>query len=197
MKINEINVPKRVVSTAKKHFSYKNDEQDDSLLDNAMKKMGWHLIGTGFFSNVYFNSKKKFVLKINTRPDLEYQRYVDVIKKYKNKHFPMISDIKKIRIGGNIYGVYSIEKLKELNHDNWNMVSAIFYEFELRRNSSSKKFYNDMEENEKQFLDNNPEFVKALEIVKSNKQKSRELDLSPDNVMQREDGTLVITDPYS
>ena len=63
-----------------------------------LQKLGWTLLGKGYFSSVYQNPKKNYVLKINSRPDEGYAEYVRIIKKTKNKHFPRISDMKVLSL---------------------------------------------------------------------------------------------------
>src|ERR1035441_6235229 len=84
---------------------------DESELESKLAKFGWERLGAGVYSSVYGKTKKSYVLKINKRPDEGYEKYVKLIKKYRNKYFPRITDMKVLKIGGEKYYVYLIERL--------------------------------------------------------------------------------------
>ena len=79
----------------KASFDYFNKINDNYTYDLEMtelkpklKKLGWRRTDAGAYGSVYVNSSKPYVLKISKRPDEAYEKFVRLIKKYPNKHFP-------------------------------------------------------------------------------------------------------------
>jgi hypothetical protein len=162
------------------------------LLNNTLKKYGWTYTTQGLYSSVYVNPNKNYVLKLNKHPDPGYAKYVTLIKNYKNPHFPIISDLKQININNKIYYVYLIEKLKQYSDNN--VVKAIKY-VSTFPSLPLREIYR--EEEIPTILLTHPKLEKALRIVGRNLGPRMSLDLHSGNIMQRNDGTIVITDPYS
>jgi len=76
---------------------------------------------------------------------LGYEKYVDLIHKYRNKHFPRITDMKVLKIGRENYYVYLIEKLykiKEPTASNYaNIFDCVICNFYDEPNVSLEKLY--------------------------------------------------------
>ena len=162
------------------------------ILNDTLKQLGWNLVGMGSYGFVYEGSKSESVLKVNIKPDDAYAHYVDIIKLHDNPHFPLISDMKVFKIGKTKYYVYLIEKLKPLPatlESDWiaSWISKIA--------ANSDKTIKQISKTIPQFLIDNPLLVEAAQIVGENLLKYLS-DLHSGNIMQREDGTIVITDPY-
>jgi hypothetical protein len=180
------------------------DDKFDNLCD-SLKKMGWRFLDDGAYSKVFANSKKNYILKINSSPDKGYATYVDLIHKYRNKHFPKISDMKKIEFEGNIFYVYLIEKLKHIPSpmdDEWSLIISKIAENpnkpleKLFANAHKLRFGNVGGKNIPTFLIKNPSIVQAAKLIGYN-MDGYCLDIHRHNIMQRPDGTIVITDPYA
>jgi hypothetical protein len=155
-------------------------------LHKELKKLGWTLLtNEGAASGVYQNSKKPYVLKINRLYDPGYERFVKIIKENPNKHFPNISDMKRLKIRNYSYYVYLIEKLNVIPERYARkyvrkMENFMFGEYEYAGLPT--------------FLEKNPTLVAALKVLA--KDGLRGLDLHEGNIMKRSDGTIVIIDPY-
>jgi len=170
-------------------------------MEAALKKLGWNCEAEGYFSSVWVNDNKPFVLKINEQPDRGYAHFVSVVKKHRNKHFPVISDQKEMEIAGRKYYIYMIEKLKPINY----LAAAreylnIFSKVIRFPADSLKSLFN--EDNAYSYpqpptiLLDNPSLVKALRII-GNNFAGFVNDLHAGNIMQRDNGTIVIIDPYA
>jgi hypothetical protein len=171
------------------------DMDDVRNLNSSLKKFGWNNIGFGSFSIVYENPKKNYVLKVNKTQDTGYALFVNLIRKYPNKHFPKISDLKRMEIDGSLYYIYLIEKLSEFIHP-YAYSIANGLNIIAKYNPAPKYFYSYMNENQIKFLLKQPELIKAARIL--GKHHGRHfMDIHKQNIMVRNDGTLVIIDPYA
>ena len=116
MNISELYKPKlstSIISAAEQYYKEKLMMGDDNLR-KTLSKMGWKYLDEGAFSKVFENPKKNYILKINSSPDVAYARFVDIIHKHRNKHFPKISDMKQIEFENRNYFIYLIEKLNKM-----------------------------------------------------------------------------------
>ena len=173
-------------------YDYEKRQDLQQELRDKLKSLGWKHLNSGVYSSVFSNPTKSFVLKINKRPDPGYQRYVNIVKSHRNKHFPIISDIKKMEIAGNIYYVYLIEKLISIpakmafNYERWfdSIITKPGIPLE-------KLFWN----NVPIIFKKQPGLLKALQIVEQSA-ISESIYLHSKNMMKRADGTIIITDPY-
>ena len=164
----------------------------------ALQEQGWHRRGEGSFSDVFFNSKKNYILKVNIRPDRAFAWFAFLTKKFPNPHFPMIGNMKLYKHGPEKYHIYLIEKLDPIDEtpDMNDLVSlmdnyaANWRQFELEK---FKKWY---EPSTVDYLETHPKLREALEII-GGYSKGHMIDIHNKNVMKRTDGTLVITDPLA
>ena len=127
MKLEELYKPKIAKKVTSAALNFYNDEDDDrsSRLEKALSKLEWYPLGEGYYSKVFCNEHKDYVLKINTLPDPAYQYYVKTIKKYCNPHFPRISNMKELKVDGNTYYVYVIEKLHKIRMSTQDFTDAV------------------------------------------------------------------------
>jgi hypothetical protein len=95
-------------------FSSFKGELSRVAFEEHMEKLGWIELDFGSFASVYGNKSKPYILKKLNDPDICYEAYVRLIHRHPNKHFPIISDMKKLRFNGNNYYVYLIEKLYKI-----------------------------------------------------------------------------------
>jgi len=173
----------------------------NTVLARYFLKNGWEEIASGNYSYVMKNPNKNFVVKINEKYDKSFAHYCLLIHKFPNKHFPVISNVKLFKNGrGDKFYAYFIEKLEHLPSDAVtdrfidginNLTSGI------RHNASDNFFktlrgrYNDAA----QFIDANPDAWEAMKIIA--KYGKGRIDIHGANIMQREDGTIVFTDPLA
>ena len=186
MKISEVAIPKKVHSAVSHAF---NNSLAPSDIDKKLREMGWFKSGEGMYSDVYENASKSYILKINRSQDLAFDDFVKLTHKFKNKHFPKISDQKEINIDGRKYYIYAIEKLYPLDEYNGNRVYFLIHRFVEYYSILGKKLRNPN-------FNDYPELKKALEIITKNN-RNHGFDMHRGNVMQRKDGTVVIIDPYN
>ena len=161
-------------------------------LYTKLEQLGWTTLGTGAFSSVFKNKNKNYVLKINTQGDKGYAAYVNLIKKFKNPHFPIISDMKLMKLSeyDAPYYIYLIEKLEPLQ--NWKIANIL--------KIIADHCYEELTDLEDivhipEYVKNDESLVQAARLVGEYKNKAF-LDMHSGNFMQRKDGTIVITDPY-
>lgn len=55
-------------------------EQNSIIMREKLKDLGWKELARGFFSSVFYNPKKSYVLKVTTLEDKGYAAYVNLIK---------------------------------------------------------------------------------------------------------------------
>jgi len=211
MKIEELYRPKisnKLLAPANKFAASTTDLYSYKQMKKDFLKLGWKEIGIGMYAAVFANPNKSFVLKVVHMQDKGYEEYANLIKRHRNKHFPIISDRKKIEIrtahNVNSVYVYMIEKLKPTGKASWtfaevfdNIMHNPTIELDKLFTIYTKNKYRDVIE----MLKNNPSLVKALRILGKNRWDSSMnyvcgIDMHSGNIMQRKDGTIVITDPY-
>jgi hypothetical protein len=226
MNLSELYKPKIGKKATDAAFTYFRGKQnsDDAYssggvfgFQDKLSKLGWEPLGNGNFSSVFVNPKKNYVLKITDKPDPGYAEYVALIKKTRNKHFPKISDLKMlsfpnlqppVRMMGHgmvnrpdtEYYVYLIEKLYPITYVddvNKSAVGRYCYLVAYFHYETLTKIFADREMNVPRFLRNDPSLVDALKYVGKNASLNVWLDIHGSNIMQRDDGTVVITDPYA
>lgn len=186
-------------------FRYERDYWDRKLTID-LKKIGWVRAGKGAFSEVFTNPTKDFVLKITKKPDRAFAWFALMTQLYPNKHFPKISNAKIYNINGINYHIFLIEKLIPVKKTPFiSTLGRIADRFIYRKsNVLDNNFYvNNCNIKSKsvqqviQYLKENPSFEKALYILRNNENVRTKIlpDIHSKNIMQRTDGTLVLTDP--
>jgi len=165
-------------------------------IEKDLAKLGWYMLDSGYFSTVFTNANKNFVLKITHNPDPGYDHYVNLIHSIKNKHFPIISDRKEIVVDKLKYTVYLIEKLKKLWGAEDDELASACKLIVARYPMPLDRVFLGRKNGAPKIIIDDPSFLKALQILGANKKRYR-IDLHRQNLMQRADGTIVITDPYS
>ena len=178
--------------------------QSKISLNTYFKNLGWNRVGVGYFSEVYANPKKNYVIKVNKQPDRSYERFIDFVKQHPNKHFPVVSDVKLIMLAGAKFYIYALERLGEFTSPLKNVESKIianllqeiglYPDDDLDVIVDEDLRFNDIPEL-KAWINQQPGLVKAVRMLGKYRGKSG-LDIWENNLMQRKDGTIVITDPY-
>jgi hypothetical protein len=206
MLLTELNKPRILEPEKKQAFDYfkkRNEnifgninEKIDTAFFKKMKKLGWKITGSGMYSNVFLNPTKNYVLKINMREDIGYQRYVELIHRSRTIHFPKISDEKFLTLGGDTYGMYLIEKLRHLpkpyNYAYAEIITKITEACDSPINIIVKWF-------NENYGDDPNKITLPISLIKASQKLGKyynQIDIHEDNIMQRADGTIVITDPY-
>lgn len=167
----------------------------NSQLKSTLKGLGWTYLNEGCFSFVFTNPSKPYVLKLNYKEDPGFANYVDLIKINPNRYFPQISDKKTLTVANKNYEVYLIEKLyhfeSETGHEYERAINAIV----THPCTPVKQLFS---YGVPSFILENPELVTALKLIrKFSRQIGYKMDLHSNNIMQRENGDIVISDPYS
>jgi hypothetical protein len=222
MKLTEFDNPKvskRLFHTASPYFKqqYKTGEvyeTSPAMVDMKQKleKMGWRKISKGYFSMVFDNPKKEYILKVNMRPDSAYAHYVKIIHENPSVHFPKISDKKRLIIGYKSYYVYLIEKLQSVQENQLmikigNIIGRIAKDAssgiprsvdDVKENciKAAENMNGDLEYQALYYMANHESLIQASIIIGQRMGKNM-LDIGSNNIMTRTDGTIVITDPYA
>lgn len=219
MKLTELYRPKlgkNIVGAAKEYYANRNSPDaltfisNNEWLDEKLYTLGWEKLSEGAYSFVYENDKKNYILKVNFKQDLGYDQFVKLIHRRRNKHFPRISDKQQLSFASYNYNIYLIEKLIKIPEPYCqyysSIISAIMRLYHEEMNPSLKMVLDYLQKNYftkrefqkgKQFILSNPDLVKAAAIL-GTAQKYHKLynDLHAKNIMKRDDGTIVIIDPY-
>lgn len=172
-------------SKSKENFG----EVDITLLNH-----GWKTIAYGQFAIVYGKQSVPFVVKVIHKEDKGYEAFLSVVRNNKNKHFPVILDEFIIN---NAY-VYFIEDLQPM------VVST-------KDRSDMEKYFDylglvgyDGYDKQKKFIQDykksHGSLATAIELLRDAEDEHEDgliIDFNNEhNFMKRNDGTLVIIDPF-
>lgn len=169
------------------------------------EQQGWKLLGQGLYSVVLAKPESNFVIKISIINDTGFNRFVLMTHKYKNPHFPNITNVRRINIKGRIFFIYLIEKLHPIKMNIFYHKLLEFISLVVNGHSVEQlinKFNEGMfPQGDKiaEYLEKHPSMMEAINLIHKspvNMKSSYDFDLHTNNFMQREDGTIVITDPY-
>lgn len=75
-----------------------NGFKKDSVFVKRLENLGWKMLDYGLYSAVFYNSSKPYILKVNKRNDRAFSWFVMLTRKFPNKHFPIIGNMKIITI---------------------------------------------------------------------------------------------------
>jgi hypothetical protein len=199
-----------------RYFKTFGDNPTEEWLDieDIMTERGWTKIGEGQYATCYTKPNYNYVLKVNYTPDPAYEKYTSIIKQFRNKHFPIISDSKTLTVNelGQKYNMcaYLIEKLNPLP-EFYDGEYALFVigakmimknpqlpSSELRREIEKiRAIYQYDEDYFPEILFSDKSLLEACRIVgRFSKIFYYNIDIHPANIMVRNNGTFVITDPY-
>lgn len=154
---------------------------------DKLSQLGWVKLGDGLYSIVYTNPRKSYVLKINKIFDSGFEAFAQFVKSHPNKHFPKIGDVKQVKYANERYYIYCIEKLYPITPLATAMKMA-----DLIDNA----FYDDPPKGPAfNFFQKQPNLLGAIKLLRNKFGASN--DIHSGNIMQRKDGTIVITDPYA
>jgi hypothetical protein len=145
------------------------------------------------------------VLKLTLISDPGYNQYVKSIRSHLNKYFPKISDLKTLTVAGEDFGIYLIEKLAKIREPLDEIYAEIFRSMmevgtgaiTIQNTPAPQEYSQRQWENILDKVLSNKELMTAMQLVVSWSKKSKfKIDMHRGNIMQRKDGTIVITDPY-
>lgn len=152
---------------------------------NLFLSAGWFEVGAGYYAEVYGKSEKDYVVKVFER-DGAYLAFLKMIQEHPNKHFPKVKG--RVWISPSYNGV-RLEKLYPADPKYARMLSTYLI-------NKRDGFVNDaLLEKANEYIRDKPELLAALDMIDEKLLNRFHLDLGADNVMQRADGTIVITDP--
>ena len=171
-------------------------------MEEYFSSKGWTKLGHGSYSVVFLHPKRNYVLKLNLTEDQGFDHFVEVIHANPNPHFPRIEDATvffKHKLG-NIYRAYLMERLEPISTYIDSDLSFFLQKVACQPNSSDGKiiydFKNTFEYIWRRIQPVPDNLVTAAKIIGRNTKFKAYLDIHAKNIMQRKDGTVVITDPY-
>lgn len=176
------------------------------------------IIGSGGYAIVFDKPGKPWVYKLFQETDIGYLKFYQYAKNNQsNPHLPKIlGKPLKVKFSGakqhlnKNYLLVKIEKLlpaiiHKLN-PSFNLIQLILSGLEkyntnqikLMKDSNDASDFN-LFQNYMYMLEEHSNLLRVLEWIANNRDKDQGIftDLHHDNIMQRKDGTMVITDPYS
>lgn len=165
---------------------------------HVLRRAGWELAGWGSYADVYENPDKPYVLKLFSCNDAAYRAFLQMIKEHPNVHFPRIKG-NFIRVNDRYYAV-RMERLHPLRED----VSPII-EYVRYRLMSKEIDMTNLSTEQQEVLDSiiadigkYPDTLRdACDLIVNKLIPPWSNDLNRTNVMKRDDGTLVFTDPVA
>jgi uncharacterized protein Usg len=165
-------------------------------MKDIMVAKGMKHLGEGVSGHVFQSKNTGHVIKI-FKPDKGYISFLKLIHKNKdNPHFPRIRKLVSFKHKNN-KGLHLIklEKLHPISYKEWraNGIGDYLKHDYLQTDDryADRDTYKDSAE---KFKTNHPRLAEALDKVIKNSKSNLDIGLS--NVMKRDNGDFVITDPY-
>lgn len=159
-------------------------------VEPIMLKAGWEIYGSGYYGQVYGKDDKSYVLKVYDSKDRPYTDFLKLVTANPNPHYPKIFG-KPIKVTSQ-YWALRMEKLIPAK----NTLHLDIYLFARDKGPNPR---NDLQVEEygkiMAYLETQPQLKQALDLIIDNLIPPYRSDLHGDNLMKRQDGTLVIIDP--
>lgn len=202
------------------------NDNTDKFIRNALKKAGYKFIGSGLDAVVWMKDEGT-VVKIlmpkedNTAHD-SFKTFYNVSKKLNSPNLPKFkqvdgNEVYNFTINNKPYVQYGIEQLYPLKKGSldefvvWLLADYSAKQLDWKNvkklisKESMKSYYPNSEKLQKKFLATDNKKVKEYEIFYNTLRKLHKIgntkgygwDPHTENIMQRRDGTLVITDPWA
>jgi hypothetical protein len=168
-----------------------------SKLADVVHSHGWTLLGRGSEGAVAEHPTKNYVLKIWPTSSL-YTRFVQLVQRYPNPHFPRFSKVMKA-LSGTQFSYVRMEKLTKVTDydlvvsmpECWCAVAEIY-----KRVGVALPGWIDQNHQEIDCTNISPDAKQVVRLMTAQLKKiGPRLDLHPVNIMRR-GNTWVITDPY-
>ncbi len=180
-----------------------------ALARKNLEKFGYHEIGHGGYATVFASDKSTYVLKLFEKNDLGYRTFIKIATSTNNKHFPQFRG-KMIRVSDR-YNAIRMEKLHPLTYSTRleglrvvDLIQDTFTYFQTTQNSledflsEERPEYQDYFVNfslAKNFYNKHPDLYEACELIVKMSNSHVFTDLQAANIMLRDNGDIVITDP--
>ena len=182
---------------------------------NLLNQRGKKTFGYGGWGIVLESKDPEFVIKIFNSDEC-YMNFLSLVAKNSNIHFPRIKQVYLIEHGP--YKGLRFVKIEKLNKINLNLyksdlgfhsyittkITRHLYSMNLswdiaiwNQNYPKGKEVQMVKKKADAWAKRNPEFAKAINLIAEGTKVNCCDDLHPANIMQRDDGTWVIIDPYS
>lgn len=168
-----------------------------------LEKLGYKFKGRGTYSDIYVNPDSQVIIKVGRGKDPCWEAFANIVKGpgKGNPWFPRIAGLQTIQSRHGTYFIAFMEKLNNLSKDNIRFVNWVDKHFDkLQRGQTNIDLYYDALHddlfppyvNEK--IDK--KFVEALELLNEHMPDGCSNDLHEDNFMERDNGQIVIIDPF-
>jgi hypothetical protein len=188
-----------------KSWKYKTTSKSMKAFKKQLKKKkNLHLIDSGAFASVYGNDKDDVVYKLGYYDSEENDGYLTYLKAIAGKDNPIFPKIHKVTlytvkdsegiITDNFY-VVKMERLKEFNPGLSTPAFAELYRELKAHQSYQDRPVTKLKKN--RHIATIPEIKPVLKMLKNLAVGNFCADWHEDNMMMRENGHLVITDPIS
>lgn len=181
---------------AKDYFASNPSGSQHGSSTEPFLELGWEHPSSGRLSDVYTHPDKPYVLKINRKYDRAFAWFVMLTKKFPNPHFPKVGNMKLVKVGRYKYYIYLIEKLEFFQSKSDIGIPTFVMNDILRNPYEANMYVQNLDSEYQKWLAARPKFLEALVIIGTNSHGYEE-DLCVSNLMQRKDGTIVITDPLT
>lgn len=169
---------------------------NSSNLEKTLKQNGWKDKIHGHFSTIYEKDGEDFIIKINILDNAGYELFLSVVRRNKNKHFPIVYE--DFIVNGK--DVYFVEKLEQTTMTKqqiddiekyYNYVGLIGFD----GYQYAKDFVKVFRSKQKSLAD----AIDLLHKAASDSEYEMDIQLSSfgNEIMKRKDGTLVIKDPFA
>ena len=184
MKIHEI-------IGAKELRSYLPRLTTDGISDELSSHHEFERIGSGVYGTALSHPRLPYVVKVFRSADRGYQAFVHLAMVHpSNPHFPRFRG-RLIKLGGSSMGI-RMERLLPMS-------MSRFEEMEMLCNQLAARHEPDRAPGSvaDELLTRWPKLEEAFKLLHMARPAGTVFDLHPGNIMERDDGTPVITDPFS
>lgn len=196
----------------------KTNENAEKFMTNALKKAGYEFIGSGYDAQVWMKDEGTVVKILMPKEDNSahetFKTFYEISKK---SNLPNLPKFKKVdgqevfnfTIKGKPFVQYGIEQLQPLTQGSldewvvWMMADLAAKRLDWKK--AKELITKDRDKHAKEFADQNASKMKEYHLLydtlcslyKIGRNKGYGWDPHTENIMKRDDGTLVITDPWA
>lgn len=148
------------------------------------------MIGAGHFSNVYSNGRN--VVKVY-RSDPAYEKFLGYVEHHPSPHFPKVLSAPRTLEGTDLK-VVQLERLQPISNENWHIFDTVATAVWLDEGDFDNK---DDFSSYQTYLEEHPEYTSLANTIRGlRKVEGVHEDMKMENILQRADGTIVISDPF-
>lgn len=176
-------------------FLNQNEIFDSKIEGFMLNDLGYEIINQGSYAKIYqLSGNRNWVIKVSEN-DPAYDAYVRFVNAVKNPHFPVVTNI----FSKTQNNIYVIEYLKPFSKDKefaYQIQSCFYYATQEKIGANTSKMQKYALEVWDELNTTHPVLISAIRsIVKSF--KNSQLDVYENNIMERPDGTIVLSDPVA